>query len=110
MPDPTDLKVIDEIAFITGYAVRPYIALDVHVSRAMAKYYGISSKEMQYQQMADQRKKIETVTSTKPETILIPSYSEDGQLVNVAVASEFEGFAASGGNVCTVPRLRCSAL
>jgi len=56
MVDPADFTAIDEIGFITGYVVKPFIALDVHVSRAMAKFYCISSREAQYCQMAERTK------------------------------------------------------
>ncbi len=39
MADPSDLKAIDDIAFITGFFVRPYIAPEVRLVEALGKYY-----------------------------------------------------------------------
>lgn len=52
MTDPTDIQAIDEIAFITGYVVQPFIALDVNISKAQAKYFEINSGERRYQLMS----------------------------------------------------------
>lgn len=69
MVDPADFTAIDEIGFITGYVVKPFIALDVHVSRAMAKFYCISSREAQYCQMAERTKMAVSVQTGQIETI-----------------------------------------
>jgi len=39
MADPADLKAIDEIAFITGYIVKPLVAPEVRLVQALGKYY-----------------------------------------------------------------------
>lgn len=44
MIDPSDLKAIDEIAFRTGYVVRPVVAPEVRIVLAMEKYYRIERK------------------------------------------------------------------
>ncbi len=96
MTDPTDLKVIDEIAFSTGYVVQPHIALDVHISRALSAYYRISSHETRYEQLAALARKKREDASKKPRaaTITMPTISETGELLNVTIPAEFEGFAS----------------
>lgn len=39
MADPNDLEAIQEIAFITGHVVQPYVSTDVIISRAHERYY-----------------------------------------------------------------------
>ena len=98
MTDPTDFAALEEIGFITGYVVQPYIAPDVHISRALAKYYNISGGEFRYQQVADQRRKNGVAAAAKPATITIPTITETGELLNVAIPAEFEGFASLHGD------------
>jgi hypothetical protein len=39
MADPADLKAIDDIAFITGFIVKPLVAPEVRLVQALGKYY-----------------------------------------------------------------------
>jgi hypothetical protein len=98
MSDPTDLKAIEEIGFATGYRVETFIAPDVHISKAQAKYFNISSGEFRYQQVADQRRKHEDTEVVQKATITIPTFTETGELLNVTVPAIFEGFASLPGN------------
>jgi hypothetical protein len=41
MPNPHDLKAIDDIAFRTGYIIRPILGLEVRLVFALERYYGI---------------------------------------------------------------------
>ena len=98
MTDPTDFGSLEEIGFATGYVIKPYIAPDVHISRALAKYYHISIGETRYQQVADQRRKNNESTETKAATISMPTITETGELLNVTIPAEFEGFASLHGD------------
>ncbi|MBK8597673.1 MAG: hypothetical protein IPP07_25260 [Holophagales bacterium] len=40
MRDPKDLPALDEISFLTGLAISPFVALDLRVQVALAKHYG----------------------------------------------------------------------
>lgn len=42
MSDPTDLNVVDELAFATGLSVRPVVAPELLIAYAMERYYGIA--------------------------------------------------------------------
>lgn len=42
MRDPKDLPALDEVSFLTGLAISPFVALDVRILGALAKHYGIS--------------------------------------------------------------------
>jgi hypothetical protein len=44
MLDPRDLLVLDEIAFITGYAIQPWIASELRIYDALERYYKVVSK------------------------------------------------------------------
>lgn len=47
MPDPSDLKALDEIAFRTGLIVKPLVAAEVRIVLALEKLYGIE-RERRY--------------------------------------------------------------
>ncbi len=42
--DPADLGVIDEIAFVTGLAVKPALAAEADLDRALERHYGIAPR------------------------------------------------------------------
>jgi hypothetical protein len=42
MRDPKDLPALDEISFLTGLAISPFVALDLRVQVALARYYGLT--------------------------------------------------------------------
>jgi len=92
MADPTDFKALEEIAFATGHVVQPYISPDVEVARALAKYYRISVGQIRYQMIADKRRTEEATKPAEPATITIPTISESGELLNVTIPAEFQGF------------------
>jgi hypothetical protein len=98
MIDPTDFGAIEEIGFVTGNVVQPYIAADVHIARALAKYYQIVSLEFRYQQVSDQRRKSGINDASRPATITMPTMTETGELLNVTIPAEFEGFASLHGD------------
>jgi Type II secretion system (T2SS), protein E, N-terminal domain len=98
MSDPTDFKAIEEVGFVTGHVVLPYIAPDVQISWALDKYYRLSSGQTRYQMVAEQRRKSEASKPAKPATITMPGFSETGELLNVTIPAEFEGFAALLGD------------
>jgi len=45
MADPLALNAIDEIAFITGFVIRPLLAPEVRLVQALGKYYGLEIEE-----------------------------------------------------------------
>ncbi len=57
MANPADLKAIDEIAFRTGYIIRPAVAPEVRLILALEQYYHIP-REIRYVQVS---KKIERI-------------------------------------------------
>lgn len=93
MADPTDFKAIEDIGFVTGHIVLPYIAPDVQISWALDKYYRLSSGQVRYQMAAEQRRRTSTSEAAKTATITIPTFTETGELLNVTIPAEFEGFA-----------------
>ncbi len=42
MRDPKDLPALDEISFLTGLAISPFVSLDLRVQVALAKHYGVT--------------------------------------------------------------------
>jgi hypothetical protein len=94
MADPNDFKAIEEIAFITGHVVQPFIAPDVRISHAQAKYYRVSGNEALYQQTAELVRKEASPENGQPSTISIPVVAENGELLNVILPAEFEDFAS----------------
>ena len=43
MRDPKDLIALDEIAFLTGMMIEPYVATDFRIQQALQRYYQVSS-------------------------------------------------------------------
>src|SRR5712691_6140384 len=41
MRDPKDLIALDEIAFLTGLTIEPYVATEFRIVKAIERYYGI---------------------------------------------------------------------
>lgn len=62
MADPSDLIAIDEIGFITGYSIRPFITPEVRLVQALGIYYQ-TSVDFRYQQI------IEHIEAQQPEVI-----------------------------------------
>jgi hypothetical protein len=93
MTDPTDFRAIEEVGFVTGHIVQPFIAPDVQISTALAKYYRIISGQTRYQMVAEQRRKSGASEPPKPATITMPTLTKTGELLNVTIPAEFEGFA-----------------
>jgi hypothetical protein len=98
MSDPTDFKAIEEIGFVTGHVVMPFIAADVQISWALSTYYRLSSALTRYQMVADQRRRSGASHPARPATITMPGFSETGELLNVTIPAEFEGFATLLGD------------
>ena len=96
MTDPTDFRAIEEVGFVTGHVVLPFIAPDVQISQALAKYYRIISGQARYQMVAEKRRKTGASEAAKRATITMPAFSETGELLNVTIPAEFEGFAQLG--------------
>jgi type IV pilus assembly protein PilB len=44
LADPADLGVIDEIAFVTGLAVKPALAAEADLDRAIERHYGVAAR------------------------------------------------------------------
>jgi hypothetical protein len=99
MSDPTNFKAIEEIEFITGMVIKIYIAPDILISKALAKLYHLSSSAVSYQQVAPRIKK--SHAHHAPPTVTFPMKSASGELLNVTVPAEFEGF----GNLPELPEV-----
>lgn len=121
MTDPTDFKAIDEVAFATGCVILPHIVPDVRITSSLLKYYQIRG-EVRYVRIKGelankQRSASIAETVNKAEEIEIPMMNDGGELLNIEIPTEFEGFAnlpgyedydatAFGGVECyTVDRL-----
>ena len=50
--NPKDLKAIDELRFITGYDIIPYVIAELRLLYALEKYYGIK-RELRYISVVD---------------------------------------------------------
>jgi len=91
MSDPSNYKGIEELGFITGCIVVPYIAPDALISKALAEFYRISSSRFSYQLVTRRENRKETFQQAATVTFPIPS--DSGEIVDVTVPADFEGFA-----------------
>jgi hypothetical protein len=97
MADPTDFKAIDEVAFVSGCVVVPHIAPDVRITAALSMLYQIRG-DIRYIRVAGEVANKRVLAPrrdavTKAETIEMPMMSESGELLNIEIPLEFEGFA-----------------
>ena len=102
MADPTDFKAIDEVAFVTGCVILPHIVPDVRITAALAKHYQILG-DFRYLriegELAGKRRKAPVEqTIKKAEKIEIQMMSDSGELLNIEIPLEFEGFASIPDN------------
>ena len=44
MRDPKDLITLDEITFLTGLTIEPFVATEFRIVRAIERFYGIKLK------------------------------------------------------------------
>lgn len=97
MEDPTDFKAIDEVAFVTGCVILPHIVPDIRITSALLKYYQIRG-DIRYLkiegELANKRRNAPVADAAKKAgTIEIPMMSDSGELLNIEIPLEFEGFA-----------------
>jgi hypothetical protein len=97
MADPTDFKAIDEVAFVTGCVILPHIIPDVRITAALSKYYQIRGDfrylRIEGERANKQRKPPVGQDVKKAEKIEIQMMSDSGELLNIEIPLEFEGFA-----------------
>lgn len=107
MSDPTDFKAIDELSFVTGHIIQPFIAADINMSFALEKYYQVR-RDMRYIRVGGggfkrpgpaapetgRQKPVETPQGKTPEPIAVTYQKEDGELLNIEIPAQFEGFAS----------------
>lgn len=108
MSDPTDFKAIDELSFVTGHIIQPFIAADINMSFALEKYYQVR-RDMRYIRVGGgglkrpvpaapetgrQKQPAESSQGQTPEPIAVTYQKEDGELLNIEIPAQFEGFAS----------------
>lgn len=103
MADPSDFKAIDEVAFATGLVVLPHVAPDRRITAALSSYYHVRG-DIRYLraagELATQRRNApRSDASPSAHTIQMPTFNDRGELLNVEVPLEFEGFANLPGHV-----------
>lgn len=90
MSAPSNFQDIDEIGFITGCVVKPYIAPDIVIAKALAKFYQTSNEADRYYKIAQYVEKPHK--PEKPQTVTFTMKSESGEFQEITVPAEFEGF------------------
>ncbi|MBC7963493.1 MAG: hypothetical protein H7Y05_11180, partial [Steroidobacteraceae bacterium] len=106
MSDPTDFKAIDELSFVTGYIIQPFIAPDINISFALEKYYQVK-RDLRYIRVAGGgfnrpsqakpepvQQPIELLHEQMHEPIAVVYHKDDGELLNIEIPAEFEGFGS----------------
>ena len=96
MLDPSDLSVIDEISFVTGYFIIPMIATELRLVQALEKHYKIK-RNPRFIEIADRsrqrqrlRKEQETaaVSSDEAELIDLSMHQEAEELIAIVEKEE----------------------
>lgn len=65
MKDPNDMMALDELRFIVGLDIRPYIASEMRIVFALEKYYGIK-RDLRYVSVAGMDKQHDAPAATAP--------------------------------------------
>lgn len=68
MADPSDLAAIDEIAFITGFIIKPFITPEVRLVLALEKYYGVP-RDFRYIKVIDRLRARAAEQPKEPEAV-----------------------------------------
>ena len=101
MADPTDFKAIDEVAFVTGCVILPHIVPDIRITSALSKYYQIRGdiRYLRIEGELSNKRRSAPVSETvkKVEKIEFPMMNDRGDLLNIEIPLEFEGFASLPG-------------
>ena len=63
--DPTDLEVIDELRFITGCIIKPFIASEARIRYLLERYYQINRHLLYISVLDDERKRHRLETETE---------------------------------------------
>jgi hypothetical protein len=97
MADPTDFKATDDVAFVTGYIILPHIAPDVWITSALSRYYHVRGdiRYLMIEGILDSKRKAARSKKTDKiaEKMLFPMMNNEGELFNIEIPLEFEGFA-----------------
>lgn len=110
MSDPYDIKAIDDIRIITGCVIKPYIAPDILISNALAKFYSIITETGRYYVYKRPSKSTQQAAPTfqqpgnniqQPMFATFQIMSEAGEILSVSNSAEFEGF----GNLAEISEL-----
>ena len=64
--DPSDLRIIDELAFVTGLSVRPVLAGEEDLDRALERHLGIAPRTRPPSGFAGRKDAIELGPDTSP--------------------------------------------
>ncbi|MEK6693407.1 MAG: hypothetical protein AABY44_08280 [Nitrospirota bacterium] len=66
MMDPTDLRVIDELQFVVGKKIKPALALESEIKKAIRRYYeGEKFEDKQYRIMPKKERTVEETVDVK---------------------------------------------
>ncbi|HEY3309522.1 MAG TPA: hypothetical protein VGJ93_13800 [Desulfuromonadaceae bacterium] len=96
MTDPTDINAIDELSFVTGYIIQPFIAPDIHISFALEKLYQVN-RDLRYIRVPGGGLRRPALVKPEPvesENIEVVYQGKNGELLNIEIPREFEGFAS----------------
>ena len=88
MLDPSDLSIIDEISFVTGYFIIPVIAPELRLLQALEKHYDIK-RNPRFIQLADRSKERQRLRRQEiaDEEALI-----EAELIDLSLQQEMEEF------------------
>jgi hypothetical protein len=88
MLDPSDLSIIDEISFVTGYFIIPVIAPELRLLQALEKHYDIK-RNPRYIQLADRSKERQRLRRQEKadEEALI-----EAELIDLSLQQEMDEF------------------
>lgn len=81
MADPTDIALIDDIKFITGYEIEPYIASKTQIEKFINRYYKKEDLTEIMKGMAEEEVKVVKEEETQPDIKELKAAIEDTPVV-----------------------------
>jgi hypothetical protein len=104
--NPRDLKAIDELRFVTGYDIIPYVITELRLLYALEKYYGIK-RELRYISVVDRfdpeaKVEVDSIDKIKAAFVAVGETEEiAGILIQAAykIAERVAVFIIKGGKI-----------
>jgi hypothetical protein len=105
MLDPSDLPLMDEISFVTGYVIIPLIATEMRMTLALEKHYGLkpNTRFVQYAERIKVRKETEKSARVAERPAKRVEHPHHGKEARKEIVDAIEEILSAQGITMTEP-------